>query len=151
MPSNELITSKFSRHSTAEDVIAGIDLTNRSVIVTGASSGIGADIARRRQNLGSRGTSPGPRRCHEGGRHGKLNPVSKMTTYETRAESTSSSGFSQVAVSHKSVSGIDVSRDMLNALQDSVIRRQRQRVLGPVWDTRGSALLHRRCISRTLH
>ena len=68
MPSNELITSKFSRHSTAEDVIAGIDLTNRSVIVTGASSGIGADIARRRQNLGSRGTSPGPRRCHNGGR-----------------------------------------------------------------------------------
>jgi pyruvate/2-oxoglutarate dehydrogenase complex dihydrolipoamide dehydrogenase (E3) component len=46
VPSNELITSKFSRHSTADEVIAGIDLTNRSVIVTGASSGIGAETAR---------------------------------------------------------------------------------------------------------
>jgi len=39
---------------------------------------------------------------------------------------------------------------MFNTLWDSVIRRQRQRVLGPVWDTHGSALLHRRWISRTL-
>jgi hypothetical protein len=46
VPPNELITSKFSRHSTADEVIAGIDLTNRSVIVTGASSGIGAETAR---------------------------------------------------------------------------------------------------------
>jgi NAD(P)-dependent dehydrogenase (short-subunit alcohol dehydrogenase family) len=46
VPSSELITSKFSRHSTADEVIAGIDLTNRSVIVTGASSGIGAETAR---------------------------------------------------------------------------------------------------------
>jgi NAD(P)-dependent dehydrogenase (short-subunit alcohol dehydrogenase family) len=46
VPSSELITSEFSRHSTADDVIAGIDLANHRAIVTGASSGIGAETAR---------------------------------------------------------------------------------------------------------
>jgi hypothetical protein len=35
----DLITNPFSRHSTAQDVIAGIDLTGRRAVVTGASSG----------------------------------------------------------------------------------------------------------------
>jgi NAD(P)-dependent dehydrogenase (short-subunit alcohol dehydrogenase family) len=46
VPSSELITSEFSRHSTADDVIAGIDLANHRAIVTGASSGIGAETVR---------------------------------------------------------------------------------------------------------
>jgi NAD(P)-dependent dehydrogenase (short-subunit alcohol dehydrogenase family) len=46
MSSAHLITSPFSRHSTAQDVIAGIDLTGRRAVVTGASSGIGVETAR---------------------------------------------------------------------------------------------------------
>jgi NAD(P)-dependent dehydrogenase (short-subunit alcohol dehydrogenase family) len=40
------ITSQFSRYSTADDVIAGVDLSGRRAIVTGASSGIGVETAR---------------------------------------------------------------------------------------------------------
>jgi predicted amino acid dehydrogenase len=44
--SSDLITSKFSKHSTADDVIAGIDLSGHRAIVTGATSGIGVETAR---------------------------------------------------------------------------------------------------------
>ena len=46
MTSSDLISSKFSRHSTAEDVVAGIDLSGQRAVVTGASSGIGTETAR---------------------------------------------------------------------------------------------------------
>jgi NAD(P)-dependent dehydrogenase (short-subunit alcohol dehydrogenase family) len=46
VPSRDVITSPFNRHSTADDVIAGIDLTTHRAIVTGASSGIGVETAR---------------------------------------------------------------------------------------------------------
>ena len=46
MTPSDLITSPFGRHSTADDVIAGIDLTKHRAIVTGASSGIGVETAR---------------------------------------------------------------------------------------------------------
>jgi NAD(P)-dependent dehydrogenase (short-subunit alcohol dehydrogenase family) len=38
--------SQFSAGSTADEVLAGVDLTGRRAIVTGASSGIGAETAR---------------------------------------------------------------------------------------------------------
>ena len=41
-----LITTPFDRHSTAADVITGLDLTHRRAIVTGASSGIGVETVR---------------------------------------------------------------------------------------------------------
>lgn len=41
-----LITTPFSAASTADDVLAGVDLTGVRAIVTGASSGIGAETAR---------------------------------------------------------------------------------------------------------
>jgi NAD(P)-dependent dehydrogenase (short-subunit alcohol dehydrogenase family) len=41
-----LITTGFGRESTAADVAAGIDLSGRRVIVTGAASGIGVETAR---------------------------------------------------------------------------------------------------------
>ncbi len=44
--SNGHITTPFGAQSTATDVIAGIDLTGRRVIVTGGSSGIGVETAR---------------------------------------------------------------------------------------------------------
>jgi NAD(P)-dependent dehydrogenase (short-subunit alcohol dehydrogenase family) len=44
--SSDLITSKFSRYSTAEEVIAGIDLSGQRAVVTGANSGIGIETAR---------------------------------------------------------------------------------------------------------
>jgi NAD(P)-dependent dehydrogenase (short-subunit alcohol dehydrogenase family) len=44
--STKLITSTFSKHSTAEDVIARIDLSGQRAVVTGANSGIGAETAR---------------------------------------------------------------------------------------------------------
>jgi NAD(P)-dependent dehydrogenase (short-subunit alcohol dehydrogenase family) len=40
------ITTPFTSRSTASDVIAGIDLTGRRVVVTGAASGIGVETAR---------------------------------------------------------------------------------------------------------
>lgn len=38
------ITSNFNNESTALDVVSGLDLSNRSGIVTGGSSGIGAEV-----------------------------------------------------------------------------------------------------------
>jgi NAD(P)-dependent dehydrogenase (short-subunit alcohol dehydrogenase family) len=40
------MTTKFDFHSTADDVVAGVDLTGVRAIVTGASSGIGVETAR---------------------------------------------------------------------------------------------------------
>jgi NAD(P)-dependent dehydrogenase (short-subunit alcohol dehydrogenase family) len=51
--SSDLITSKFSRHSTADEVIAGIDLSGRRAVVTGASSGIGVETARALASAGA--------------------------------------------------------------------------------------------------
>ena len=36
----------FTKDSTADDVLAGIDLTGRRAVVTGAASGIGVETAR---------------------------------------------------------------------------------------------------------
>jgi NAD(P)-dependent dehydrogenase (short-subunit alcohol dehydrogenase family) len=44
--SSDRITTPFSAESTAEEVIAGIDLSARRAIVTGGSSGIGVETAR---------------------------------------------------------------------------------------------------------
>ena len=41
-----LITTSFTATSTADDVLAGVDLTGVRAVVTGASSGIGAETAR---------------------------------------------------------------------------------------------------------
>jgi NAD(P)-dependent dehydrogenase (short-subunit alcohol dehydrogenase family) len=40
------LTTPFDSHSTAAEVLAGIDLSGKRVIVTGASSGIGVETAR---------------------------------------------------------------------------------------------------------
>jgi len=44
--SDDLITTPFGFDSTAFEVIAGVDLTGKRAIVTGASSGIGVETAR---------------------------------------------------------------------------------------------------------
>jgi len=44
--STELFTTPFGFRSTADEVAAGIDLTGKRAIVTGAASGIGAETAR---------------------------------------------------------------------------------------------------------
>jgi NAD(P)-dependent dehydrogenase (short-subunit alcohol dehydrogenase family) len=41
-----LITSPFGRHSTAADVLTGIELAGKRALVTGGSSGIGVETAR---------------------------------------------------------------------------------------------------------
>ncbi|WP_290059509.1 SDR family NAD(P)-dependent oxidoreductase [Amycolatopsis solani] len=46
MTTGPLITTPFSASSTADDVLAGVDLTGVRAIVTGASSGLGAETAR---------------------------------------------------------------------------------------------------------
>lgn len=46
MTSPRLITTPFTAASTADDVLAGVDLSGVRAIVTGASSGIGAETAR---------------------------------------------------------------------------------------------------------
>ena len=44
----------FDKHSTAEEVLDGVDLTEKTIIVTGATSGIGIETAR---VLASRGAN----------------------------------------------------------------------------------------------
>ncbi|RSM45775.1 oxidoreductase [Amycolatopsis balhimycina DSM 5908] len=46
MTARQLITTPFTAAGTADDVLAGVDLAGVRVIVTGASSGIGAETAR---------------------------------------------------------------------------------------------------------
>jgi NAD(P)-dependent dehydrogenase (short-subunit alcohol dehydrogenase family) len=46
MTSSDLITTPFSRSSTAAEVAADVDLSGKRAIVTGASSGIGVETAR---------------------------------------------------------------------------------------------------------
>lgn len=41
-----MITTRFDGTSTADDVVRGVDLTGRQALVTGASSGLGAETAR---------------------------------------------------------------------------------------------------------
>lgn len=53
MPPADLITSPFSRHSTAQDVVAGIDLDGHRAVVTGAGSGIGVETARALASAGA--------------------------------------------------------------------------------------------------
>jgi NAD(P)-dependent dehydrogenase (short-subunit alcohol dehydrogenase family) len=47
MPANSpLITTRFDSTSTADDVVAGVDLSGFRAVVTGGSSGIGLETAR---------------------------------------------------------------------------------------------------------
>ena len=46
MAHERLITTRFDATSTADDIVRGVDLHGRQVVVTGASSGIGAETAR---------------------------------------------------------------------------------------------------------
>ncbi|MBC7988375.1 MAG: SDR family NAD(P)-dependent oxidoreductase [Luteimonas sp.] len=50
------ITTPFGRHSTAAEVAAGIDLSGRQAIVTGAASGIGVETARALAGTGAQVT-----------------------------------------------------------------------------------------------
>jgi NAD(P)-dependent dehydrogenase (short-subunit alcohol dehydrogenase family) len=47
------VTTPFGSESTAADVIAGVDLTGKTAIVTGASSGIGVETARALASAGA--------------------------------------------------------------------------------------------------
>ena len=49
----ELITTPFSRESTAAEVIDGIDLSGKRTIVTGGASGIGVETARALASAGA--------------------------------------------------------------------------------------------------
>ena len=56
MATSERITTGFTASSTAADVIAGIDLTGRRTVVTGAASGIGVETARALASAGAQVT-----------------------------------------------------------------------------------------------
>ena len=58
------ITTPFGATSTAAEVAAGIDLTGRTAIVTGAASGIGVETAR----AGRHGVGRDARRARSAGR-----------------------------------------------------------------------------------
>jgi NAD(P)-dependent dehydrogenase (short-subunit alcohol dehydrogenase family) len=47
------VTTPFGRESTAAEVIAGVDLTGKTAVVTGASSGIGIETARALASAGA--------------------------------------------------------------------------------------------------
>ncbi|HEX3957526.1 MAG TPA: SDR family NAD(P)-dependent oxidoreductase, partial [Trebonia sp.] len=53
MTQRALIRTPFTGASTAADVIAGVDLTGRRAIVTGATSGIGTETARALASAGA--------------------------------------------------------------------------------------------------
>ncbi|WP_433311194.1 SDR family NAD(P)-dependent oxidoreductase [Micromonospora sp. CA-269861] len=53
MTTNNPITTSFTHHSTAMDVIQGVDLVGRRAIVTGGSSGIGVETARALASAGA--------------------------------------------------------------------------------------------------
>ncbi|MFH8463253.1 SDR family NAD(P)-dependent oxidoreductase [Streptomyces sp. NPDC017991] len=57
------IGSGFDRHSTADDVLAGIDLTGRLAIVTGGYSGLGLETTRALTGAGARVVVPARRRA----------------------------------------------------------------------------------------
>src|SRR5690625_5856722 len=46
------MTNRFSATSTADDVLAGVNLTGKRFLITGASSGIGLETARALVALG---------------------------------------------------------------------------------------------------
>ncbi|GAB2809595.1 SDR family NAD(P)-dependent oxidoreductase [Actinoallomurus bryophytorum] len=50
------ITTPFDAHSTAAEVIAGVDLTGRRAVITGGSSGIGLETARALATAGAQVT-----------------------------------------------------------------------------------------------
>ncbi|MFD4548611.1 SDR family NAD(P)-dependent oxidoreductase [Streptomyces sp. NPDC058466] len=50
---SELFRTPFGRHSTASEVIAGVDLSGRRAVVTGATSGIGVETARALASAGA--------------------------------------------------------------------------------------------------
>jgi NAD(P)-dependent dehydrogenase (short-subunit alcohol dehydrogenase family) len=50
---HDRITSPFSSRSTALEVVAGVDLTGRRAVVTGAASGIGVETARALAHAGA--------------------------------------------------------------------------------------------------
>ncbi len=47
------ITTPFGFHSTAQEIIEGVDLTGKRAIVTGGASGIGIETARALVNAGA--------------------------------------------------------------------------------------------------
>jgi len=49
----KLITSPFGAETTAEEVVAGVELTGKRAIVTGASSGIGVETVRALASVGA--------------------------------------------------------------------------------------------------
>jgi NAD(P)-dependent dehydrogenase (short-subunit alcohol dehydrogenase family) len=53
MSDDDLITTPFGFESTAAEVIAGVDLSGKRAIVTGASSGIGVETARALASAGA--------------------------------------------------------------------------------------------------
>ncbi|GAB3964457.1 SDR family NAD(P)-dependent oxidoreductase [Actinoallomurus acanthiterrae] len=53
MSTNTRVTTPFTAESTAAEVVAGIDLTGRRVIVTGGASGIGVETARALAGVGA--------------------------------------------------------------------------------------------------
>ena len=53
MNSGPRITTPFGRDTTAAEVVAGLDLTGRRVVVTGASSGLGIETARALASAGA--------------------------------------------------------------------------------------------------
>lgn len=67
MTGNTRITTPFSAQSTAAEVVAGIDLAGRRVIVTGGASGIGVETARALAGAGAEVTLA-VRRVEEGKR-----------------------------------------------------------------------------------
>ncbi|WP_067474600.1 SDR family NAD(P)-dependent oxidoreductase [Actinomadura hibisca] len=61
MTAQQKINSGFGARSTAEEVVAGIDLTGRTVLVTGGYSGLGLEITRALAGAGARVVVPARR------------------------------------------------------------------------------------------
>ncbi|HWO58757.1 MAG TPA: SDR family NAD(P)-dependent oxidoreductase [Umezawaea sp.] len=86
------ITTPFTRDNTAADVVEGIDLTGRRIVVTGAASGIGVETARALAAAGAEVT---------------LAVRDVDAGHRTAADITESTGSTALAVAHLDLSDLD--------------------------------------------
>jgi NAD(P)-dependent dehydrogenase (short-subunit alcohol dehydrogenase family) len=103
-PKEFVMTNSFGATSTTDDVLAGIDLSGKRVLVTGVSAGLGVETARALVAHGARVV-------------GAARNLAKAerATREVRAQSANGGGFELVELDLASLASVRACADVLNA------------------------------------